>query len=57
MKNILGSLAAGFVVAVLVYLILPDGMYVEKAFNIIILSFAGATVGTWLIARTRKAGR
>lgn len=57
MKNILVSLAAGFVVAVLVYLILPDGMYVEKAFNIIILSFAGATVGTWLIARTRKAGR
>ena len=57
MKNILISLAAGFVVAVLVYLLLPDQMYVEKAFNIIVLSFAGATVVTWLIARTHKAGR
>lgn len=57
MKNILISLVAGFVVAVLVYLVLPDQMYVEKAFNIIVLSFAGATVVTWLIARTHKTGR
>lgn len=57
MKNILVSLVAGFVVAVLVYLVLPDQMYVEKAFNIIVLSFAGTTVVTWLIARTHKAGR
>lgn len=57
MKAIFISLVVGFVVAVLVYLGLPDQMYVEKAFNIIVLSFAGATVATWLALRTRSAGR
>lgn len=57
MKTIFISLVVGIAVAILVYLALPNQMYVEKAFNIIVLSFAGAAVVTWLVARTRQAGR
>lgn len=57
MKPIFISLVVGIVVAILVYLALPDQMYVEKAFNIVVLSFAGAAVVTCLVARKRRAGR
>lgn len=53
MKNTLISLAVAFLVAVLVYLVLPAKMYVEKAFNIIVLSFISSAVLTALVLRLR----
>lgn len=53
MKNTLISLAVAFLVAVLVYLVLPSKMYVEKAFNIIVLSFIGSAILTALVLRLR----
>lgn len=46
MKRTFISLGVAFLVAVLVYLALPDTMYVEKAGNIIVLSFIGTAVVT-----------
>ena len=54
MKNTFISLVAAFLVAVLVYLALPSKMYVEKAFNIIVLSFIGTAIVTALVLRLRS---
>jgi len=53
MKTTLISLGVAVLVAVIVYLALPANMYVETALNIIVLSFAGAGVATWIVARAR----
>ncbi len=53
MKNTFISLIVALVVAVLVYLTLPSKMYVEKAFNIIILSFIGTAILSALVLRLR----
>ena len=45
------SLGVAFLVAVLVYLALPSKMYVEKEFNILVLSFIGTAVVTSLLLR------
>lgn len=52
-RKILISLGVAFLVAVLVYLVLPDRMYVEKALNVIVASFAVAAVITWLPLKGR----
>lgn len=57
MKTVLISLGIAFVVAALVYMTLPDQMYVEKAFNIIVLAFAGSATITWLLIRMRARKR
>jgi hypothetical protein len=51
MKRMFISLCVAFLVAVLVYLALPDTMYVEKAGNILVLSFIGTAVVTALALR------
>jgi multisubunit Na+/H+ antiporter MnhC subunit len=48
------SLGVAFLVAVLVYLALPNEMYVEKAGNIIVLAFIGAAVITWLMLMRKR---
>jgi hypothetical protein len=48
------SLSVAFLVAVLVYLALPNEMYVEKAENIIVLAFIGAAVITWLVIMRKR---
>jgi uncharacterized membrane protein len=57
MKQTFISLVVAFLVAVLVYLALPSKMYVEKAFNIIVLSFIGSAVLTALVLRLRGRRR
>lgn len=54
MKNTFISLVVAFLVAALVYLALPSKMYVEKAFNIIVLSFLGTAILTALVLRLRS---
>lgn len=51
------SLGAAVLVAFLVYLALPDNMYVETALNIIVLSCAGAGIATWIAIRARARRR
>lgn len=51
MKHTFISLVVAFLMAVVVYLALPSKMYVDKAFNIIVLSFIGSAVLTALILR------
>lgn len=51
MKHTFISIVVAFLVAVLVYLALPSKMYVEKAFNIIVLSFMGSAISTALVLR------
>lgn len=53
MKNTFISLVVAFLVAVLVYLVLPEKMYVEKALNIIVLSFIGSGILTALVLTLR----
>ena len=53
MKRTFISLTVAFSVAVLVYLALPSKMYVEKALNIIALSFICSAVLTALVLRRR----
>lgn len=53
MKAVLIAFGVAFLVAALVYLALPDDMYVETAFNIIVLSFAGTGVTTFLVVKAR----
>jgi hypothetical protein len=48
MKRTFISLGVAFLVTVIVYLALPPTMYVEKAGNIIVLSFVGSAVVTAL---------
>lgn len=57
MKNTFISLVVAFLVAVLVYLALPSKMYVEKAFNIIVLSFIGSAIVTALVLRLSSRRR
>ncbi|QYG01163.1 MULTISPECIES: hypothetical protein [Massilia] len=57
MKTTLISLGVALIVAVLVYLALPAKMYVETALNIIVLSFAGAGIATWILVRARGRRR
>lgn len=57
MKHTFISLAVAFLVAVLVYVTLPSKMYVEKALNIIVLSFIGSAVLTALVLRLRRRRR
>ncbi len=57
MKHTFISLVVAFMVAVLVYLALPSKMYVEKALNIIVLSFIGAAILTGLVLRLRGRRR
>lgn len=57
MKTALMSLAAAFIMAVLVYiamLIFATGMYVETVGNIIVLSSIGAGIVTALVMRLRN---
>ncbi len=51
MKCTFISLGLASLVAALVYLALPPTMYVEKAGNIIVLSFIGTAVGTAIVLR------
>ena len=57
MKRTLISLGVAFLVALLVYFALPDTMYVEKAGNILALSFIGTAIATafvlWRCGRSR----
>lgn len=57
MKRAIISLGVAFMVAVLVYLVLPAKMYVETAGNIIVLSFIGAAVATWVAMWLRNHRR
>ncbi|MEX5748571.1 hypothetical protein [Massilia sp. X63] len=57
MKHTFISLVIAFLVAVLVYVALPSQMYVEKALNIIVLSFIGSAVLTALVLRLRRRRR
>lgn len=57
MKHTFISLFVAFLVAALVYLALPSNMYVEKAFNIIVLSFIGTAILTALILKLRGRTR
>jgi hypothetical protein len=54
MKTTLISLGVAFLVATLVYLALPAEMYVERAGNIIVLTFIGAAVVTSLVLRRKR---
>jgi multisubunit Na+/H+ antiporter MnhF subunit len=57
MKHTFISLVVALLVAVLVYLALPSKMYVEKALNIIVLSFIGTAVLTALVLKLRGRRR
>lgn len=57
MKHTFVSLVVALLVAVLVYLALPSKMYVEKALNIIVLSFIGTAVLTALVLKLRGRRR
>lgn len=57
MKTAFLSLAAAFLMAVLVYiamLMFATGMYVETVGNIIVLSSVGAGIATALVMRLRS---
>ena len=57
MKRTFISLGVGFVVVAVIYISIfffDPGMNVEKAFNIIVLSFIGSTVLTALVWRPRS---
>ena len=57
MKTALISFCVATLVAILVYFALPATMYVEKAGNIIVLSFIGAAAVAALILRRRRRPR
>lgn len=57
MKRAIISLGVASMAAVLVYLALPPKMYVETAGNIIVLSFIGAAVATWVALWLRQDRR
>lgn len=57
MKRTSISFGAGFLVVAVIYISIffyDPGMNVEKAFNIIVLSFIGSTVLTALVWRPRS---
>jgi hypothetical protein len=54
MKRTLISIGVAFLVATLVYLALPAEMYVEKAGNIIVITFTGAAIVTSLLLRRKR---
>lgn len=60
MKRTFISLGVGFLVVLIIYIaifFLDPGMNIEKAFNIIVLSFIGATILTALVWRPRGRRR
>ncbi|QBE62363.1 hypothetical protein [Pseudoduganella lutea] len=60
MKRTLISFGVAFLVVVIVYisiLFFDPGMNVEKAFNIIVLSFIGSAVLAALVLRLRRRRR
>lgn len=57
MRRAFISLCVASLVAILVYLALPPTMYVEKAGNIIVLSFVGTAVVVALLLRRRGRRR
>ncbi|MEW6020884.1 MAG: hypothetical protein AB1807_01970 [Pseudomonadota bacterium] len=57
MKRMFISLGVGFVVVAVIYVSMfffDPGMNIEKAFNIIVLSFIGSTILTALVRRPRS---
>jgi len=57
MKRMSISLGVGFVVVAVIYVSIfffDPGMNIEKAFNIIVLSFIGSTILTALVRRPRS---
>ncbi len=57
MKRMFISLGVGFVVVAVIWVSIfffDPGMNIEKAFNIIVLSFIGSTILTALVRRPRS---